>query len=300
MLVVSTIEPIKGIFYILIAYVTLFGIAALGYFINDWADIKSDQKAGKSNKLGEYGLGARWAILLLLLIISFSPWVFLPFDKISGGLIGIEILLFMVYSLPPFRLKERGFWGVICDALYAYAVPAILASYTFYLLGEATYFMFYTFLFLLIPWLLCIGIRGILLHQLQDYSNDILSDTKTFTILVGADRVRRIVRVFLPIEMAMMLLLFTVTFPSFYLLLPGYIVFFILTYLMLKKQNAKSIFFDPRGFSYKFYDDFYLDVLPILILTHLCMIDWIFCLILLIHVLIFRNIIKNLMKKLMR
>lgn len=297
MTAVSEIDPLNSILHILLAYITLFGIAALGYFINDWADINSDKKAGKHNKLGEYSLLVKILILLFLLVISFGPWFYLPLDKYSLILIAVEILLFVLYSLPPFRLKVRGFLGVICDALYAYVVPSVLASYTFYLLGGATYLMFYTFLSFLIQWLLCIGIRGILLHQLQDYSNDILSNTKTFTTMKGVDKVRNIIQIFLPIELIMMLVFFFVIFPSFYFLLPGYTIFFIVTYLILKRQKTKIIFSDLRLFSYKFYDDFYLDVLPILILAHLCMIDWRYCLILGTHLFLFRNIIKNLMKK---
>jgi 4-hydroxybenzoate polyprenyltransferase len=104
----------------LLAYATLFGIAGLGYFINDWADIRSDQLAGKPNKVGELSLGVRLLILILLCAFSFLPWLILPMNEYSWALIGIEIILFLMYSLPPLRLKEKGFLGIITDTMYAY------------------------------------------------------------------------------------------------------------------------------------------------------------------------------------
>lgn len=292
---VSEVDPLKSILHILLAYITLFGIAALGYFINDWADINSDKKAGKHNKLGEYSLLVKILILLFLLVISFGSWFYLPLDKYSLILIAVEILLFVLYSLPPFRLKERGFLGVICDTAYAYIVPSVLASYTFYLLGNRTFVGYHWFVLFMLPWLMLVGVRGILFHQLKDFENDVLSNTNTFTTRWGKDRIERTIKILLPFEAIFMLLFFSCFIQHFFLLLPGYIFYFVIRYFSVGIK--KKIYKDPRQFSYLFYDDFYLDVLPLFVLLHLCLTDWRFSIILITHLILFRNIVKNLLRR---
>lgn len=63
----------KALANIVAAGVTIAGIGAFGYILNDWADIKSDQKAGKTNHLGNFPPKKRWAFLLASLFLTGIP-----------------------------------------------------------------------------------------------------------------------------------------------------------------------------------------------------------------------------------
>jgi 4-hydroxybenzoate polyprenyltransferase len=290
--------PIDAIFFISLSYCTLFGIAGLGYLINDWADIKSDLKAGKSNKVGELKPALRIIILIILLVFAFAPWVWLPTNIYSYGLILLEVLLFLMYSLPPFRLKERGIFGVLTDSLYAYVIPSTLASLTFYLVGNGNYFEIKYFLIVINVWLLLVGLRGILLHQIQDHSNDKNAGVKTFAIQKGIPFAERLVRSLLPIEIILFTGFFVFVMEDFYLLFPAYILFILIRYFKERQNKQQVSLANYRRLSYRFLDDYYLDYLPIIILLQLVIINSHYMVILAIHLLLFRSFLKSLLQSL--
>ena len=147
---------------------TIFGIAGFGYFLNDWTDREEDQRAGKFNVMLQLHWAAVVGLLLLFLALAVVPWVvYFPKGWSTLGLLGFEFLLFVLYSAPPFRFKERGWLGVLCDAGYAHAVPAVLAGITFFYLGNRSFVAIFWFLGLLGAWQAAVGVRNILLQAQQ-------------------------------------------------------------------------------------------------------------------------------------
>jgi 4-hydroxybenzoate polyprenyltransferase len=289
--------PMLALENMLLAYSTLFGIAGLGYFINDWADIRSDKAAGKKNKVGELKTGSRLLILVALLCFAFLPWIKLPVNIYSWILIGTEIFLFLIYSLPPFRLKEKGFLGILTDALYAYLVPSLLASLTFFLIMDGGYPGFEKFLVVLSAWLLIVGVRGILLHQMLDYQNDMNSNITTFITRHGTRSGEKILNILIPVEGLLMLLFFVFIVEDFYLIIPGYFVFCLYALYQGKKDQQPVRIKDHRKFSNRLFDDFLLDVFPVLILIQLCISNYFYAPLLVLHLVFFRNVVKNILRK---
>jgi hypothetical protein len=80
--------------------------------------------------------------------------------------------------VPPIRIKERGLWGLIADALYAHAIPAVMAAYTYTLISQQVPDL--VFISMLFSWQFCVGVRNVLLHQLSDLESDKQSGTNTF------------------------------------------------------------------------------------------------------------------------
>lgn len=297
MILLTGIKPLEAVYFILLAYSTLFGIASLGYFINDWSDINSDKKASKSNKMGELNLGFKILILLILLSFSFVPWIWLPKNQYTYILLGAEILLFLLYSLPPFRLKEKGVLGILTDSLYAYIVPSMLAGLTFYLVGRGNYIDFEFFVLAISTWLLVVGIRGILLHQLLDYKNDLNAGVKTFVTIKGTSMAERIITALLPVELILLTGFFVFVMNEFWLLFPGYLFYCLFQLLMARKNKEIVNFKEYQKFSYRFLDDFYLDFLPVLILAQLCIANYYYAPLLFLHIIFFRSFIKNILSK---
>jgi 4-hydroxybenzoate polyprenyltransferase len=198
----------KILLYIFISILLSIGIAGIGYAFNDYIDYEDDKKKTK-NKIYLYSFPNFRGIILIFifLVLSVFPWFLLPFDRFSLLLIITEFLLFIIYALPPLRLKERGLAGVITDALYAQVIPCILATYTYSKIGEKT--SFYTsFIWIYISWLIILGCRNIINHQIQDYHNDINTNTQTFVTKHGITKSKRwVLYLLIPIEFLLFLLL---------------------------------------------------------------------------------------------
>ncbi len=171
-------------FLALLSLIVIAGFASLGYLINDLFDLKKDRLAGKRNFLLGKPVLLRLVLFALAVAFTFGPWLYLPADGISFGLIGTEILLFILYSCPPVRLKERRLLGIIADALYAHAIPVTLAAYTFALAGTPQP-GWYIPMLLLLAWQLLSGVRNILVHQHEDATADAATGTSTYVMYAG-------------------------------------------------------------------------------------------------------------------
>lgn len=250
------------------AVVTTIGFAGFGYVSNDLADTEADAVAGKANPVQVYGKAKMKVALLGFLIIALLPWLVLPLDHISVILIATEIVLFVIYAFPPFRLKYRGFSGVLCDALYAYVVPAMLASWTFYLVGGRSFEAMPVFLVSAGVWLLLTGIRGIVYHQIKDRHNDRMAGYRTFVIRIGEKAAFQLLRlVIVPLEI--------LAFSVFLYLLGTWLtewgaISWIMIVLALSHVFAGSV--DPEEGSLKhltnrLLDDTYVSLLPLAVLT---------------------------------
>jgi 4-hydroxybenzoate polyprenyltransferase len=162
-----------------LSVVVIIGFASFGYVVNDFFDKEKDRLSGKKNfllgKSTSYQIGL---VLLTLAFVSFS-WLYLPATFYSFILISIQLTLFIIYSVPPLRLKEKGIAGLITDALYAHAVPVVLAAYTFLLASGRS--LPWLSLILLSIWQFAIGIRNILLHQSEDIDADARSRTQNYS-----------------------------------------------------------------------------------------------------------------------
>jgi hypothetical protein len=158
--------------------VTIIGFASLGYLLNDYFDQAQDKLAGKKNFLLNTSAVRKTAYFCLALLMLFAPWYYLPFDTFTVILIVLQLLLFLFYSAPGLRLKERGILGLITDALYAHSIPAIMAAHTYALISNKPTHA--VLILLLFTWQFFVGIRNILLHQQNDKDSDIVSGTKTF------------------------------------------------------------------------------------------------------------------------
>jgi colanic acid/amylovoran biosynthesis glycosyltransferase len=199
----------EAFLYIIPSICTILGIGIFGHILNDWADLEADKKVGKSNMLEGWHFSQKAFFLSFTLFLAFFPWVFLPWDELSISLITAEFFLLVVYALPPFRVKTRGILAIINDALYAYAIPALLAFHTFVLFAGADLDVFmYVIIFF---WQFSTGVFNMMIHQLEDRENDINTNTHTWASKISAKTARRVALLY--------------SWPIMLTLFVGYIVF---------------------------------------------------------------------------
>lgn len=147
-----------------------------GYFINDFFDIEKDKTSGKFNITNLFHRHLVLLLIIILLVIGFL--ILKSISEIAFYILFVEIFVLLVYSVKPFRLKEKGFLGIITDSIYAHVLPAIILIV---IVNEYVYVSNWLWLcFVLLNF--SIGIRDILLHQFNDYDKDLKSGTNTFFI----------------------------------------------------------------------------------------------------------------------
>lgn len=278
--------------------VTTIGFLGIAYLSNDLSDRKSDAAAGKSNAT----LGLKnWKIALSYLLfigLAFLPWQYLPFDKMSAILVAIELALFLSYAFPPFRLKEKGVWGLVADALYAHVVPTVLASWTFYLIIGKSYTLFFEFLLAASLWQFISGFRNILSHQIKDYENDLASDTKTWVTVNGVGKATKMLkRVIVPLELLSFLGFLGFLQLKIIYVFPVYLFYTVYAYFVFKRKLKDQNETELKRFTNQFLDNFYVRWLPLLTLSGLIFIITEVRAVLLLHLICFVEPLQNFILK---
>jgi len=274
---------------LILSIITTFGFAALGYFINEFFDQKEDFKAGKINKLSLLSSFQKALLFFSILLITFLPWIYLPKDDKSYYLISLEILCFLLYSLPLLRYKENIFLAGILDASYAYLVPSLLSFHTFLLISNSTNQKEYLLLFFVL--LFFIGYRNILIHQVNDAISDKKAGLTTLAHYLGPQKSNNFLKILYVIELALLI--------SSAIALCAIKVYFgiwfivILIYLYKTKQHWLKVFSNEKFTILKeerhFIDLLYQIWFPISQLVILLLIDWRWFLIFIIHAFAFIN-----------
>ena len=107
------------VFHLVLLSLTIVGLGGVGYTINDLFDRSQDQIVGKPNIFLNASRLNRFAVIFISILLAIGPWLWLPCNTILIGLLVIELGLFIIYSIPPIRLKEKMWLGVFVDGLYA-------------------------------------------------------------------------------------------------------------------------------------------------------------------------------------
>lgn len=278
---------------VLASFCTIAGIAGVAYFLNDLTDAEQDRLAGKDNAVAALSWPERVMLLALFLTAALGPWLYLPFTRTTGVLLAVELALFVVYCVPPFRLKERGVLGVMTDAAYAHALPAVLALLTFAQMASEPYQQLALFAGVLGVWQFALGMRNIVLHQLQDYDRDVNAGTETLAVAIGPKRLESLLRViFVPLEIVAFIafaIVLSREVPWFPLASVAYIVLATARLRVLQQPFPATI----REGLYVYADNFYADWLPLVILAYMIGTTPATWPIGVLHLLLFRNGVRQ-------
>jgi 4-hydroxybenzoate polyprenyltransferase len=180
--------------------ITVSSMANYGYALNELFDRDEDRHGGRANASEAVGCGPMWGVIAL------SAGIAMVAATATAGVAGflitaVELLIASAYSIPPIRLKNKGWLGVVCDAAAAHLYPAMLAIVVIghQQLRPLTRLLVAT----AAVWGLMTGLRGILSHQLQNEQHDHKAGLWTVIHRYGHKRVAWFVTfAILPIEIA--------------------------------------------------------------------------------------------------
>lgn len=274
----------ESFYLFILSIVTSFGFASLGYFINEFFDKKSDLKAGKINKLAYLKPLYQLLIFIATLSVTLLPWIKLPADEFSVGLIITELSLFLIYSLPFPRLKEVPVLSNIIDAAYAYLIPLLLAFHTYSLFAGKGFDVF--ILVFSIP-VLFIGFRNILIHQINDVFKDRRSGINTLPRVLGVSQSTLLLKILLLLEFTGVLvfsIVLSINYPVFWIWLCFYVVYFI--YRFFKTLPSFSSVYFPIESARHISDRLYQIWFPLFTLAFLLTKDWQWFFIIPVHLLL--------------
>jgi len=193
--------------------VTGGSVGAWGHVLNDWFDVEADRRAGRPNRMARLPVAARAALAGGLAVAAFAPALLVGYGAAATILLGAELLLPALYSVPPIRLKERGFGGVLADAAAAHAVPAMIVM-TAFAAGSPTAGESPLVLALVGAWSACLGLNGILWHQRLDRDSDLRAGARTFAVTAGPAALDRLLGWLWAAEAAAFVVLVAVLAPA--------------------------------------------------------------------------------------
>jgi hypothetical protein len=252
--------------YLLYIMLALALGAAYVSVINDITDMEEDLAIGKKNRMAGVAPSRRWifpvAALLAgaIYIASFYP------HKLIMSLAVMPWIAFSCYSIPPIRLKKRGFWGVLADASGAHVFTSlfIVASMSYYTGQPIDRFWFCA----VGIWALCYGLRGILWHMFFDRENDFASGTPTFATGIDPERFRPWGWLILAVEIAALgVMLWRIGYMLPMVFLAFYLLYMIACWRRLGFRIVVILM--PKGYPYPyliFLAEFYQVFFPLSLL----------------------------------
>jgi 4-hydroxybenzoate polyprenyltransferase len=259
---------IAGFAQILI-FVLLCG--SFAFSLNTVCDLAQDCKAGKQYTLSTWA-GNR----LLALLVALSAGVVLVLASLAYydkrfWLLGLLIYLLSVgYSAPLLRLKERPVLGPLTIALAQFALPQLLVFVLF------EFYSWETLLFMALFFLA--GLRGILVHQVLDYGNDLQASVRTFVTAFGMKRTWHALTLLTAIETCLLV----ATLAVCNRMVPGIIIYAagFAAFGLLRNRGTASLMPRPYTMLVEFYCFFW----PMFLLAYGCAyVHWIFVVLVLLH-----------------
>lgn len=238
-------------FFIFVAFMII--CFALGYMANDLSDIKSDKKVGKQNAFENKGIGIGIIFFVVLTFFYFLCMYLVCRNPILTAIIVLGYFIGIFYSFKPVRFKERGALGIIVSSLCQRNLPLMMALA---LLDVDI------ILFILINVLnFTNGVRYILIHQYNDYDNDIKSETTTF-VTNKRNVANKLIFLCFCVELSLMIVccIYVRKFlPEFAYIIPvGLFTLELSLYIMIKK-SGQSLF---TSYDFVPLDFFYLVGIP--------------------------------------
>ena len=260
------IEILKLVFYICSAavYVSI---------INDITDKKLDEKAGKSNFFTTLTSAYSIIILTTTLLLQIIVLFVLSKHMYAALFYLLSLISYSLYSIPPFRLKQNRYLGILADAFGAHCFASIFIL--MYAYGITKMNLDTNWILAITLWSLLYGIRGIIWHQFVDKDADLKTGIKTLANSPNTKPINTIISVVFFVE--------TICLLSIIYSLKSWVVFvlFIIYLVILFTRhylfNSKIIIAIPFSKYYQIifaeYYEFYFPISILILNTQICSLN---------------------------
>lgn len=167
-------EDIIRNFIAFFLYVSMF--LAISYVANDFSDMEIDKKIGKKKVIADMPKWAVWVSFAMMAAVGNFYIILCAENKILCLiLIAITYFFGLAYSALGIRFKERGVWGLIECSFAQKCMPLVmiicLEEIRGFSAGMLTAWIIFSFVD---------GLRYIIIHQVIDLENDIISGVNTY------------------------------------------------------------------------------------------------------------------------
>ena len=170
----------KNAFFISSGFILLtFSVASFGFFLNEWTDITDDRNAGKKNRVADLSVSLRIIIFIFILLQMAAGHAISIHSLHTNLLFGLQIILLVLYSCPPFRLKKYLHIAPLFDAFYSGTLFYLLAININYPTFFGLTLTRKIALCMLFIWAITRGFRNIIIHFLEDIEYDSAISQKT-------------------------------------------------------------------------------------------------------------------------
>jgi len=277
-------EIVPWLVFLLIALV--WG-GAYAHTLNDITDIEEDLACGKANRMAKIAENRRWLIPFTCFLGGFVIFCFFIIlgDYLSAVIYALPCISFTLYSLKPIRLKERGIWGLLADALGAHVfISLLMVSSMSFFSDKPIDMMWFCFVGV---WSLLYGLRGILWHQYFDRNNDLKTSSSTFATKTSPEKIRKFEKILLGFELlAFCGMLVNISLPILGIFMILYLLLVIFRYKIMSQKLV--IILNPKNSSLQILMiDFYHLFFPLGILVYLSYTQELGWILLLIHLILF-------------
>jgi 1,4-dihydroxy-2-naphthoate octaprenyltransferase len=228
--------------------------------VNDLTDREEDAAAGKANRMAGRPAAQAAAMIALPAAAGLAfAWWWRDDPPLLLAYLGAWAA-FTLYSVPPFRLKVRGFPGVLADASGSHLFPTLVAVLLVY--RQAGSPVDVSWIGAVGLWAAAYGLRGILWHQLSDRDSDVAVGVRTFAGRRRPEQVAALVRgLVFPLEcLGLVSLLWLIHRPLPALLLPFYLL---LVWWRVRWWQMKAVLVRPQPRYFIFLADYYDVFLPL-------------------------------------
>lgn len=271
--------------HLLFLIVALIIGASFVSIVNNITDIKADFDCGKPNYMGKVSKLKQGLLVLMCIFPGLFICYLMRQDIVSVVFYVSSWVMFTLYSVPPFRLKNRKVAGIMADAAGSQMFPSLLvvSSISFYT-GNGINMAWVASIGI---WSLIYGIRGILLHQFTDRENDLASGMQSFAASVALNTFKTKSHIIMGIElMAFFLILIQLDSLLCYFSL-GFYLLFILIRAIVDKSLIVAVLPPANGYFQFLMGDFYQVLFPMVLLVGAAIVypfDWVFVI---VHLLFF-------------
>jgi len=254
----------EEIFLILFLLLGIITIAVFASLINNYYDQEDDFIAGKENKMINIPQSYQFLILAGAVLIGILYSYFLFPNFLALVFYWLSWICFYIYSCKQFRFKEKTYLGVIFDGLGSQFFPSLFV-FSFLYKGDINSDLIWIISGSL--WMLfSFGMRSLIIHQYDDYENDIKAGVRTF-VNNTVQSTRNIFKGFVLIFEILSFAVFIWVLDWHILIVPT-LIYIVLLVIFKVFFRIKLYFFEPLK-NYKsrsLFFDFYITILPFTLL----------------------------------